>query len=65
MATANATYHKPEATLTLEYKPVRIDPGELLALSEDLAALVSEGLIREFADEHNVVRYRPSGDSNL
>jgi len=58
MATASASYRKPPAA-----QPVNqpADPGELLRLSCDLAALVAEGLIQTFQDEQGVVRYRPVG----
>ncbi len=34
------------------------DPGELMKLSEDLAALIAEGLVISFVDDRGVTRYR-------
>ena len=54
----------PQSSLT-ERIPITLpncspDPGGLIGLSEDLRALVAEGLIQAESDEHNVVRYRPT-----
>jgi hypothetical protein len=72
MATTPASYRNPQPTLTLEVlceqnPPTKArvslraipDPGALLKLSEDLAALCAEGLLEAYRDEHNTVRYRP------
>ena len=48
MASTAASYRNSESTQ---------DPGELLKLSEDLTALIREGLVVSFEDERGVTRY--------
>lgn len=60
MATASASYRKPEPRLTLEMRTEQIQSARTFhQVCRDLEALIAQGFVEAFRDENNVVRYRP------
>lgn len=54
----------PQRSLTHSVAPIReefspVNPGALLQLTEDLQALIAEGLIVPCEDARGIVRYHP------
>jgi hypothetical protein len=58
MATASASYRKPESKLTLEMRKEQFQAARTLhQVCRDLEELIA--LVEAFVDEYNIVRYRP------